>query len=318
MRDTWVLAVIMATSVPLASAHGQGMDYVTSGNADSVFAKVRARLTHLKYHEDAVDVPNRWMLVEPPGQKTKVDIRVEAMRDSATVKIQPLGTKDMIAQLQVLVLVTHDAALDPEKTGAAAAAPTNGELPPSQWRPELFLSPLGRLWIARSGLFTTDSLFGGWRLSFGQSVSIGTRMAFVDEDTLLLGLHDQPSLYRSTDAGKSWSKVPTGRIDHVDALESVGGSIWGFATYFDHDDRRTAFLRSADGGGCRSRPRAIKRSTMFPVTGSVSNASPPSDRGLSCASTARCSSRAPTAYGGGRWPIFRTSPRTGNAISCSR
>jgi photosystem II stability/assembly factor-like uncharacterized protein len=259
MRDTWLFALIMAACLAPASARAQELQYKTHGDADTAFAQLRSRLEHLKYHEDAVDAPNRWMVVEPPGYKTKVEIRIDAVRDSATVTIKSLDVNDMVSALRAEGIVASDASADPETSGRPTAA---GELPPSRWRPEMFLSPLGRLWIARSGLFTTDSLGGSWRPSFdpqragidGQSVSIGTTMAFVDEDTTFMGLRDafdgkaHPRLYRSTDAGKSWSTVPTGRIGGVDAIEAVGGSVWAFATYFDHEARRTAFLRSADGG----------------------------------------------------------------------
>ena len=262
MRDTWVLAVIMAAAILPITAQGQAMENVTPGNPDSVFARVRARLAQHKYHEDGVDVPNRWLVVEPPGQKTKVEIRVEPRRDSSSaVKIEPLDTKDMVSGLQAALLVTADATLDPDKPGPTVM-PANGVLPPSHWRPEVFLSPLGRLWIARSGILDTDSLFGQWKLSFdphdagvdGQALSIGTRMTFIDEDTMFVGMHGaydgktRPLLYRSTNGGQSWSKVTTGPIEGIDALDAVGGSVWGFATYFEHEERLTAFLRTVDGG----------------------------------------------------------------------
>ena len=260
MRDTLVLALIMAASLSPAAARAQAMQYAAHGDADTVFAHIRSRLEHLKYHEDAVDAPNRWMVVEPPGYKTKVEIRIDAVRDSASVTIKPLDAKDMVSQLQAMLIVTKDAAIEDDSRTSGPSA--SGELPPSHWRPQLFLSPLGRLWIARGALFTTDSLRGSWRPSFdprrvgidGFSVSLGSNMAFVDEDTLFMGLRQvldngpHPRLYRSTDAGKSWSPVPTGGIDGVDAMEAVGGSVWAFATYFEHEARHTAFLRSADGG----------------------------------------------------------------------
>ena len=261
MRDIRAVALIMAAWLGPVSAGGQVTEYMEPGNADSVFAQIRSRLAQHKYHADGVDVPNRWIVVEPPGQQTKVEVRVEAKRDSATVKIEPLDAKDMVAGLQASIQVTADAALEAEKPGAVVM-PASGELPRSNWRPEVFLSPLGRLWIARSGIFTTDSLFGSWRLSFDPhqagirdiSLSLGTSMAFVDEDTLFMGLRDEldgrvhPRLYRSTDAGKSWKTVATGGVASVDVLDAIGASVWGFASYFDHEDRRTAFLRTTDGG----------------------------------------------------------------------
>jgi len=115
MRDTWVLALIMAACLAPAAARAQAMQYAAHGDADTVFAQIRSRLEHLKYHEDAVDAPNRWMVVEPPGYKTKVEIRIDVVRDSATVTIKPLDAKDMASQLQAMLIVTKDAAIEADK-----------------------------------------------------------------------------------------------------------------------------------------------------------------------------------------------------------
>jgi len=118
MRDTWTFAVIIAACLSPAAARGQAMEYAAHGDADTVFAQIRSRLEHLKYHEDAVDAPNRWMVVEPPGYKTKVEIRIDATRDSSTVTIKALDAKDLEAQLQAMLIVTKDAAIEPTKPDA--------------------------------------------------------------------------------------------------------------------------------------------------------------------------------------------------------
>jgi hypothetical protein len=113
MRDAWMFALAMAACLSPAPARGQSMEYGARGDADTVFAQIRSRLEHLKYKEDAVDAPNRWMVVEPPGYKTKVEIRIDAMRDSSTVTIKPLDAKDLESQLQAMLIVTKDAAIEP-------------------------------------------------------------------------------------------------------------------------------------------------------------------------------------------------------------
>lgn len=253
MRGALVAALATLISSAPATAQDAGVSYNAHGNPDSVFAQIRTHLIQRKYRIDGVDVPNRWLVVRPPGDETKVDIRVEATRDSARVQIAPVNAKDIVSGLQSIVTVTHDAAIGPENENEASAA-GSGDLPAGQWRPAMFVSPQGRPWIARSGLFTADSLFGPWRLAFSYDASIGTQMAFVDEDTIVVGLpypfdgKPRPYLYRSTNAGGTWSPVPANDLTGVNAVESVGGSVWAFATYFQGKDRRTMFVRSSDGG----------------------------------------------------------------------
>ena len=119
MRDTWVLALGLATYLSPATVQAQAMEYAAHGDPDSVFSKIRSRLEHLKYHEDAVDAPNRWMVVEPPGYKTKVEVRIDAARDSATVTIKALDAKDLESQLEAMLVVTKDAAIEPDKPSGA-------------------------------------------------------------------------------------------------------------------------------------------------------------------------------------------------------
>ena len=140
-----------------------------------------------------------------------------------------------------------------------------GELPYGRWRPELAVAPGGRLWLALGGLFTADSVAGPWRRVLGgpadpmeaDDLRLGLEMAFVDDRIVVVGLawrhpsNGAPSVYRTEDAGASWSSVSLPDVDHVLALAAIGPSVW--AATKSPDARSSAFHRSEDGGKAWSR-----------------------------------------------------------------
>lgn len=135
-----------------------------------------------------------------------------------------------------------------------------GRAPGGRWRPELAIAPDGRLWMARGGLFVADSLFGGWRRVLGgnadpveaDELRIGLLMAFAGGDTALIGMEprypmqDAPVLYRTEDAGYTWSAVRLARATGVSALSAVGRSVW--AVVETGGEGTPQLLRSEDGG----------------------------------------------------------------------
>jgi len=163
-----------------------------------------------------------------------------------------------VAAMRASLTVANDATVGMENEGRVA--PTrSGELPPSEWRPELFVSPRGTFWVARGGLYVADSLPGSWRRVFGNDkdpmeVSLGVLMAFADDSTALLGFpsigidEDSAHLYRTINAGRSWSPVRLADLEWVDDIAAIGPSVWLFGTRWEKEDRRGLFESSNDGG----------------------------------------------------------------------
>lgn len=134
-----------------------------------------------------------------------------------------------------------------------------GEIPGGRWRPELEVAPDGRIWLARGGLFVADSLFAPWhRVLGGQAdpvdadeLRLDVRLAFADAQTVLLGLRsryllqDAPTLYRTVDAGTTWSSLELPSVEDIRALSAVGHSIWLAGS---REDGRIVLLESIDGG----------------------------------------------------------------------
>ena len=224
---------------------------------DSAFTLVRSRLTTLGYRIDTTDPEGRRLVVRLPKDDTPVEIRITANGDSSTIAFTPLAGG--MAAMVAVMAVTHDATVD---AAPATAVGDSGELPKSRWRPELYVTPGGRLWMARDGLYHADSARGSWRQVLAGArnaidvdmVGLGLNMAFVGEDTALIGIAEMmrdssgPVLYRSTDRGASWTPLATGDLASVDAIAAVGPSVWAFGNRWDHDNRRGTFLRSADAG----------------------------------------------------------------------
>jgi len=142
----------------------------------------------------------------------------------------------------------------PEVTVAA------GQIPHSTWRPELAVAPNGRLWLASGGLFVADSFGGAWQRVFGgeedpveaDELLHGTQMAFVGARTVIVGLSERfllegaPVLYRTDDAGVTWSAITLDSVVDVDALGALGQSVWVAATTSER--KAAALFSSADGG----------------------------------------------------------------------
>jgi len=258
-----------------ASAAGGGTPAASASfrdPADSLYARMRARLTGRGYRIDQADDRRRRLVVRAPGDETRVEVRVVASGDSSAITVSPLGGGgDLVGGLRSVITVTHDATMDPE--GSAPPPPAAGaeldELPRSRWRPEMFVSPDGRVWMASGGLYAADSLGGRWRRLPGTSrdgvdpddLLLGTHMAFVDERTALVGLETHSSrqkrpalILRTTDGGASWSAVPDEGLAGVDAMAALGRSVWVIATRWEDKTRRGMFLRSGDGGERWERP----------------------------------------------------------------
>lgn len=225
--------------------------------ADSLYQRIVTRLKNGGYQLDEADAGKRRLVVRPPGQSTRVEVRLLPRGDSTAVAIAPMDAGS-IAGMQATLIVTHDATLGVENDGRVIrAAP--GELPPSEWRPELFLSPRGRFWVARGGLFVADSLPGPWRRVFGKTndpmeVSHDVLMGFADDSTAFLGFpsigidEDSAHLLRTTDAGRSWTPVPIADLAWVDDIGAIGRSVWVLGTRWEKEQRRGLFVSTSDGG----------------------------------------------------------------------
>lgn len=228
-------------------------------SADSLYATVRARLERRGHRIEEADAARRRLVVRAPKGDTRVLVRIVPAGDSSTISVTPLGQVGLTDGLRAMLTVTHDATMD---TSAAVAPAELEGLPKSRWRPELFLSPAGRLWLASGGLYSADSLGGRWRRALGgandpvtpDELRIGVEMAFVDERIALLGLPDNRNpgkslLYRTTNAGESWLPVDAvPNVVAIDALEAIDNSVWALATRWENDARRAVFFRSDDGG----------------------------------------------------------------------
>jgi photosystem II stability/assembly factor-like uncharacterized protein len=225
--------------------------------ADSLFQRILTRLKNGGYQLDQTDAGKRRLVVRPPGQSTRVEVRLIPNGDSTAVAIAPIDVPG-IAGMQATLLVTHDATLGVENDGRVIRT-LPGELPPSQWRPELFLSPRGRFWVARGGLYVADSLPGPWRRVFGNTndpmeVSHDVLMGFADDSTAFLGFpgigidEDSAHLLRTADAGGSWTPVRIADLAWVDDIGAIGRSVWVLGTRWEKQERRGLFVSSGDAG----------------------------------------------------------------------
>jgi hypothetical protein len=236
--------------------------------ADSLYSALRTRLAARSYgivKED--NIGHRVVASVPGNENTQVEFRVVAQRDSSALTVTPLGNMDPVTGIGIILTVTHDITTDLTALYSSESL-ESGELPPSRWRPELCVTPWGRLWLARGGLYTADSLLGNWRRAFGgdgdpvplDDLRIGISMAFPADSTALLGLPDRspgsddPLIYRTSDGGRSWSPVNVEDIWSVDAMAAIDQSVWVLATRWEREKRRGTFLRSNDGGVTWERP----------------------------------------------------------------
>ena len=143
-----------------------------------------------------------------------------------------------------------------------------GRIPGGRWRPQLAVAPNGRLWFARRGLFVADSVHGAWRLVLGKptdpveadELNIGLAMEFVAGDTVLIAVDRRypmsgaPLVYRTENAGKTWSPVVIPDLDAVGAMSAVGRSTW-IGT--ERVDGTAVLFRSSDGGKTWSGPDVL-------------------------------------------------------------
>lgn len=143
---------------------------------------------------------------------------------------------------------------------AAAASVPAGRMPEGSWRPAFAIDEAGKLWLARGGLFVSESFGGAWRRTLGgpadpvekDELRIGIHLAFADRDVVLVGLPDRsmearaPVLYRSADDGASWRPVVRPGVRGVAAMRAIGSSVWVIAE--GDDDGRTMLHVSDDGG----------------------------------------------------------------------
>ena len=261
MRTPVALALLMIAKATLEAQGVPTASTTQAISADSQYQLVRTRLEKRNYRIDQADPRSHRMIVRPPDQNTNVEVRITKKGDSAEVSVTPIGASNLIQGMTAVLTVTHDA------TFAAPGEPEPptqpGELPTAHWRPELFVTPTGKLWMARGGLYTADSLRGHWRRMIGierdsvesDELLIGNHMAFVDDTTAILGLGDRfgrssLQLFRTTDAGAAWTPIPRADLAWVDEMAAIGKSVWVFGTYWKNDTtRRATFLMSHDGGG---------------------------------------------------------------------
>lgn len=258
MRVALVLLVLWA-----ATLRAQGvatMSTTEAISADSLYHLVYTRLTKRNYRIDQSDSGSHRLVVRPADQNTKVEVRITSQAGSSAIAVKPIGASDMIQGMAAVLTVMHDATFaapgEPEPPAPA------GELPKAQWRPELFVTPTGKLWMARGGLYAADSLRGHWRRILGierdsvqsDELLMGINMAFVDDTTAILGLPDRfgqgsLQLFRTTDGGTTWSGIPRGKLAWVDEMAATGKCVWVFGTEWENDTtRRATLLRSRDGG----------------------------------------------------------------------
>ena len=235
--------------------------------ADAALDQVRAQLLARHYQIDEDDTSRHRLLVRAPDGDTKVEVVITPEGDSSMVTLRALNSGSATEGVQALLMVTFAGTMELGQEVAVTAV-DSGTLPESRWRPELFVSPEGRLWMARGGLYTADSLRGNWRRVFQDEsgavapddLRIGISMAFVDTNTFLLGLpapamaRSTRLIFRSTNAGASWVAVPAAGITGVDDMSAIGASVWIMATRWVGARRRGAFLRSHDGGQTWERP----------------------------------------------------------------
>lgn len=150
---------------------------------------------------------------------------------------------------------------------AAASVPA-GRMPEGSWRPAFSIDEIGRLWLARGGLFVADSFGGAWRRALGgpadpvekDELRIGIRLAFVGPDVVLLGLPHRflaaraPVLYRSADDGENWRPVLRPGVRAVSAMRAFDSSVWVIT---DGDDDGPSVLHVSDDAGIAWRESAL-------------------------------------------------------------
>lgn len=256
------IALVAGVCPPTLASAQEGMPSISTnvaGRADSVLRQFADFLRSKGDTVLSVDQSRKVIRAAIPQAGEPVVFQFTARGDSTTISAR--GSRgSMIAGMAGADAIlkwtnARDAATD------AGVTHVPGELPRSQWQPELFITPQGRFWMARSGLFTADSLPNRWRRALGtpgdsidpDDLRIGVHMAFVDANTALLGFPDRSgdsgsSVYRTTDAGHTWSPVPADGLAWVDDMAAAGQSVWVFGTQWVNDQRRGLFLRSRDGG----------------------------------------------------------------------
>lgn len=237
------------------------MQVVIATSAEDLISKVRNSLESHGYSIVDEDRSARALVVESQEDSIEVRLSVVARGDSAELSVTPLAPGRSARQLIAVMRVMNAA--------TEGVAPESGGFLSSRWRPELFVTPNGRLWLASEGLYSADSTCGDWtRVSEAMGsrsrtddLRIGVRMGFVHEDTVLIGFpsnrsaHDgEAVLYRSTTRGTQWEPVPTGPLAWVDEIEALGRSVWVFGTRWEGDERRGTFLRSEDAGQTWEQP----------------------------------------------------------------
>lgn len=258
-----VLVALALSMIARATLQAQGAPTASTTqaiSADSQYKLVRTRLEKRNYRIDQADPLSHQLIVRPPDQNTKVEVRITKRGDSAEVSVTPIGASDLIQGMTAVLTVTHDATFAAPGEPEPPAPPS--ELPKARWRPELFVTPTGRLWMARGGLYTADSLRGHWRRVIGierdsvepDELLIGNYMAFIDDTTAILGLPDRfgkssLQLFRTTDAGAAWTPIPRDDLARVNEAAAIGKSVWVFGTRWENDTTsRPTFLESHDGG----------------------------------------------------------------------
>ena len=255
MLTVSLLAVLCLWPAVVRAAQTPTMSTTIGVPADSLYQRIVRRLKTRSYRLDEMDAARHRLVVRPPGVTTAVEVLLSPRGDSTVVAIAPIAATG-IEGMQASLMVTSDATVGVEIEGAAPAR--SGELPPSEWQPELFISPAGRYWIARGGLYVADSLPGSWRHVFGtggdpMEISIGINLAFVDDTTALVGMpftpgDSSPRLQRTRNGGRSWSPVSVPDLAWVDDIAAMGRSVWLMGTRWENQSRRALFMTSNDGG----------------------------------------------------------------------
>ena len=321
-----IAAIVVALSLCSGATVAQGgsaaatmspsISTSSPASADSLYALVKARLGALEYRIETANAGNRRMVVRAPEDQTKIQIDIAAEGDSSLMTIVAIGTKNLVAAMGSSLRVAHDATMDPASKSRRLSSST-GELPTSQWRSVTFLSPSGRLWSARGAVFSADSLFGKWKSAFSSpdgdldsnDLSLQTTMAFVSDDTVLIGLGAiraealKHFLYRTTNRGQDWSAIDIAELTSVDAMAAIDSSVWLFAPRFKGNTRLAAFRRSEDGGATWSESPLPKTLTDVDIVYRVSPST-------AYAATAAYDKKTPafwvTADGGGSWKSIPT------------
>jgi photosystem II stability/assembly factor-like uncharacterized protein len=290
MRPTTIIAALaLLTACRTATTDGRRSSatdssptasVVVAGSADSLYASVRDTLRARGFRLALASDGERRLVVRAPDDETPVEVRIVPKGDSATLLVVPMAEQgDLVGAMRAMIVVAHVATIAREGLGGGEGGASD-ELPPSRWLPELFVTPGGRLWMARGGLFTADSARGAWRHVATierdpvtpDELRTGTTMAFVGEDTVLVGLLNldpsedaMPLLFRTTDRGASWTRIPTPDLVQIGAMTAIGPSVWVFGTRWDGRTRHGTLVRSDDGGATWSRtalPEGLSDATV--------------------------------------------------------